>query len=539
MSSPRLILLNGSIQTMDPACPQAEALAIDGDSIQAIGANEEILCLADRQTRIIDAGRGTVLPGFNDAHVHFLAGGFSLSNINLRDCSSPSDLASRLASYAEKAAPDSWILGGDWDHENWEGSPSFSVLPTRDLIDRYTPNHPVLVNRLDGHMALANSLALQLAGVTSTIQDPPGGVIVRYPGTKKPTGILKDAAQTLVERVIPPKSFDQKRAAAMAATDHAAALGVTSLTDVSADADVDVYQRLASEEALKTRIYAAHSVVSWENLTKTARLLESREGLLRAGILKGFSDGSLGSSTALFFEPYADAPDNRGLLFDQMFPEGIMRQRVAAADKRGFQVMIHAIGDEANLRILDLFHEVASINGPRDRRFRIEHAQHLRKSEIPRFANEQVIASMQPYHGADDGRWCEKRLGAARCNGAYVFRSLLDSGARLAFGSDWTVAPLDPLLGIKAAVTRQTLDGRNPGGWIPEQKISLDEAIRAYTLGSAYAEFSESTKGSLSPGKFADVIVLDRDLYKLEPGKIDQACVRLTILNGRVVYEMA
>ena len=524
---------------MDPARPEAQALAINGDSIQAIGANEEIRGLADRQTRVIDAGRGTVLPGFNDAHVHFLAGGFSLSNVNLRDCSSPSDLASRLASYAEKAAPGNWILGGDWDHENWAASPSFSVLPTRDLIDRYTPNRPVLVNRLDGHMALANTLALQLAGVTSATQDPPGGVIVRYPGTREPSGILKDAAQTLVERVIPPKSFDQKRAAAMAATDHAAALGVTSLTDVSADDDVDVYQRLASEEALKTRIYAAHSIVSWENLTKTARLLESREGLLRAGILKGFSDGSLGSSTALFFEPYADAPDNRGLLFDQMFPEGIMCERVAAADKRGFQVMIHAIGDEANLRILDLFHEVASINGPRDRRFRIEHAQHLRKSEIPRFANEQVIASMQPYHAADDGRWCEKRLGMARCKGAYVFRSLLDSGACLAFGSDWTVAPLDPLLGIKAAVTRQTLDGQNPGGWIPEQKISLDEAIRAYTLGSAYAEFSESTKGSLSRGKFADVIVLDRDLYKLEPGKIDQARVRLTILNGRVVYEMA
>jgi predicted amidohydrolase YtcJ len=238
----------------------------------------------------------------------------------------------------------------------------------------------------------------------------------------------------------------------------------------------------------------------------------------------------------LFFEPYADAPDNRGLLFDQMLPEGIMRKRVEAADKCGLQVMIHAVGDAANLRILDLYREVAEANGPRDRRFRIEHAQHLRASEIPRFGRQGVIASMQPYHAADDGRWCQRRIGAERCRGAYAFRSLLNAGAMLAFGSDWTVAPLNPLPGIKAAVTRQTFDGANPEGWMPQEKISLDEALCAYTFGSAYAEFGESSKGTLTPGKLADLVVLDRDIHKIDPSDLDRAKVVLTVLNGKVVF---
>lgn len=530
---------------MDEIQPVAEAVAVEGERILALGKNDQIRGLAGPQTRIIDAGQGTVLPGFNDAHVHFLAGGFSLSNINLRAASSPTDLARRLASFVGNVPAGRWILGGDWDHENWLSAPGFLAgesetlfaLPTRELIDPVTRDHPVLTTRLDGHMALANSLALKLAGVTRETEDPPGGLIVRYPKTGEPTGILKDAAQTLVERVIPPKSAHEKRAAARAATIHAAALGVTSLTDVSTDDDLDVYEELVTRGELKTRIYAARSIVSWERLAQASARSGSPNHVLRTGILKGFSDGSLGSSTALFFEPYSDLPNNRGLLFDQMFPEGIMRKRVEAADKYGLQVMIHAIGDEANLRILNLYEEVAKSNGARDRRFRIEHAQHLRETEIPRFARQRVIASMQPYHAADDGRWCEKRLGYERSKGAYVFRSLLDNGACLAFGSDWTVAPLDPLPGIKAAVTRQTLDGHHPNGWFPQQKISLNEAIRAYTWGSAYAEFAEDSKGSLAPGKLADLVVLDRDIYQADAGEIDKARVRLTIMNGRIIYE--
>jgi predicted amidohydrolase YtcJ len=259
--------------------------------------------------------------------------------------------------------------------------------------------------------------------------------------------------------------------------------------------------------------------------------------MLRIGGLKGFADGSLGSTTALFFEPYNDAPNTRGLLYEQMLPEGIMLKRVMGADRDGLQVMIHAIGDEANTRILDIYKTVAEKNGPRDRRFKIEHAQHLRPSEIPRFGAQNVIASMQPYHAADDGRWCEKRIGPERSKGTYAFRSLLDSGAVLAFGSDWTVAPLNPLTGIKAAVTRQTLDGKHPNGWIPEQKITLDETLRAYTVGSAYAEFMETKKGTLAPGYLADIVILDRNLYNIDPTDIDKANVLLTILDGKIVHE--
>lgn len=513
----------------------AEALAVLADRIVALGSTQEIRSLAGPATRIIDAGQGTVLPGFNDAHVHFMAGGFSLSNVDLRDATSPADLARRLGDHAARTPPGHWIQGGDWDHEKWVDGQA-AALPIRSTIDPVTPGRPALLTRLDGHMALANSLALQLAGVTRHTPDPPGGIIVREPKTGEPTGILKDAAQGLVERVIPPKTFAQRRAAALAATRHAASAGVTSVTDVSADDDLGLYQDLLRSNELKTRIYAARSIVSWELLAKAGVRSAFGGDRLRIGILKGFSDGSLGSSTALFFEPYQDDPNNRGLLFDQMLPEGVMGERVQAADRAGLQVMIHAIGDEANFRILELYHQAVAANGPRDRRFRIEHAQHLRPSEIPRFGRQQVVASMQPYHAADDGRWCDKRLGSDRAKSAYAFRSLLDSGALLAFGSDWTVAPLNPLLGIQAAVTRQTLDGRNPGGWVPEQKISLAEALRAYTLGSAFAEFMELRKGTLTPGKLADFVVLDRDIHQTDPARIDRAAVLWTVLGGEIIH---
>jgi len=531
--APDLVIVNAAIRTMDEATPTASAVAVLGNRISAVGATAEIRALAGPRTRIISAEGKSVFPGFNDAHVHFLSGGFSLANVDLRDAATPEEFAKRIGNYARKVPAGRWIPGGEWDHERWPGAP----LPVREWIDSVTGGHPVFVNRLDGHMALANSLALKLAGVTKETKDPPGGVIVRDPRSGEPTGVLKDSAQELVEKAMPEKSFEEKHIAAVAATEHAAQLGVTSLTDMSAGADAGLYQYMAEHGELKTRIYAARSIVSWEAMARTGVRAAFGSDLLRIGALKGFADGSLGSSTALFFEPYSDTPNTRGLLFDQMLPEGIMLQRVEGADKAGLQIFIHAIGDEANLRILDIYKSVAEKNGPRDRRFRIEHAQHLRPSEIPRFGQQKVIASMQPYHAADDGRWCEKRLGRERSKGAYAFRSLLDSGAVLAFGSDWTVAPLDPLAGLKAAVTRQTLDGKHPNGWMPEQKITLDEALRAYTAGSAYAEFADKVKGTLTPGKLADIVMLDRDLYQIPSAEIDQARVLLTIMNGQVVYE--
>jgi len=531
--SPELVIVNASIHTMDVRQPQAQAVAIWGNRIAAVGSSEEIRALANSKTRLIDAQKRLVLPGFNDAHVHFLTGGFSLSNIDLRDAQTPVELARRLAEYGRKRPRGQWILGGDWDHERWPGAP----LPTSAMIDAATPDNPVFVNRLDGHMALANSLALRLAGVTKATADPPGGVLVRDAKTGEPTGILKDAAEALLERVIPERIPEERRAAAFAASEYAARCGVTSLTDMSAGEDVGVYQHLAQRGELKTRIYAIRSIVSWEVLAKSGVRATFGDDMIRIGGLKGFADGSLGSSTALFFEPYNDAPLNRGLLFDQMLPEGIMLRRVEDADKLGLQVMIHAIGDEANWRILQIYRQVTEKNGARDRRFRIEHAQHLRAGEIPRFGQQKVIASMQPYHAADDGRWCEKRIGAERTRGTYAFRSLLDSGAVLAFGSDWTVAPLNPLTGIKAAVTRQTLDGKHPNGWVPEQRISVDEAVRAYTVGSAYAEFTDKVKGTIMPGQLADIVMLDQDIYGIDPSKIDQARVVLTIMDGKVVWE--
>lgn len=530
---PALIIFNANIHTIDAQQPTWQALAILENRIVAVGSDKEIKKLAGSQTRVIDAKKQLVLPGFNDAHVHFLTGGFQLANVDLRDADSPAEFAERIRGFAEKTPAGRWITGGDWDHERW----AEAKLPTKELIDRYTPDTPVFVNRLDGHMALANSLALRRAGVTRQTLDPPGGVIVRDSKTGEPTGVLKDAAQTLVWKVIPEPSFEEKLAAARAATNHAASLGVTSVQDMSAGNDVGVYQTLLNRGELKTRIYAVSPLPAWERLAQTGVRAHFGSGMLRIGGLKGFADGSLGSTTALFYEHYRDAPDTVGIASDEMYPEGAMLERVREADRAGLQVMIHAIGDHANDLILSIFEQVERESNNREQRFRIEHAQHLRQQDIDRFGRDKVIASMQPYHAIDDGRWAEKRIGKERIKTTYAFRSLLDSGATLAFGTDWSVAPLNPLLTVYAAVTRRTLDGKNPKGWVPEQKISVEEAVRAYTVGSAYAEFEESNKGTITTGKLADVVVLSQDIFKVDPKEIEKTRVVLTIMNGQVVYE--
>jgi len=531
---PDLIIVNANIRTMDRNRPSAEALAVYQNRIVALGSSSEIRKLADSHTRVIDAKGQLVLPGFNDAHVHFMSGGFQLASVDLRDANTPQEFAERIRAFATKLPQGRWITGGDWDHERWPDA----RLPTKELIDPFTPNTPVFVNRLDGHMALANSVALKLAGVTRETKDPDGGVIVRDPKTGEPTGVLKDAAQSFVWKVIPAATFEEKLTAARAATNHAASLGVTSVQDVSAGTDVGVYQTLLDRGELKTRVYAVWPLPSWDHLARTGVRAHFGSAMLRTGGLKGFADGSLGSTTAWFYEPYLDAPDTSGILSDEMFPEGAMLERVRSADRAGLQVMIHAIGDRANESILSIYEKVEKENGQRDRRFRIEHAQHLRSQDIPRFARDQVIASMQPYHAIDDGRWAEKRIGRERAKTTYAFRSLLDAGVTLAFGTDWTVAPLNPMLSVYAAVTRRTLDGKRPEGWVPEQKISVEEAVRAYTFGSAYAEFQESVKGTITPGKLADLVILSRDIFKIDPNEIDKVRVVMTIMDGRVVYEV-
>jgi hypothetical protein len=528
-----LIIVNAKVHTMDRNQPGAEAVAVIGNRIAAVGSTKDIKKLAGSNTKQIDAKGQLVLPGFNDAHVHFMSGGFQLSSVDLRDATSPQEFAERIRDFAAKLPEGRWITGGDWDHERWPDA----KLPTKELVDRYTPNTPIFVNRLDGHMSLANSLALKLAGVNSQTLDPPGGVIVRDPKTGEPTGVLKDAAQGFVWKVIPPASFEEKLAAARAATNHAASLGVTSVQDMSAGVDVGVYQTLLDRGELKTRIYAVWPLPSWDRLARTGVRAHFGSAMLRTGGLKGFADGSLGSTTALFYEPYRDAPNTSGIPSGEMFPEGAMLERIRGADKAGLQVLIHAIGDKANTLILSMYEQVEQENGDRDRRFRIEHAQHLRAQDIGRFARDKVIASMQPYHAIDDGRWAEKRIGKDRAKTTYAFRSLLDSGATLAFGTDWTVAPLDPMLSVYAAVTRRTLDGKNPNGWVPAQKISVEEAVRAYTVGSAFAEFQENKKGTIAPGKLADLVILSRDIFRVDPKEIEKVKVVMTIMDGRVVYE--
>ena len=528
-----LIIINATVHTMDPARPTAEAIAIFGNRIVAVGSTEDIKKLAGPRTRTIDAQKRLVLPGFNDAHTHFLSGGFQLASVDLRDADTPQEFASRIRAFAAKVPKGSWITGGDWDHERWPDA----KLPAKELIDSFTTDTPVFVSRLDGHMALANSVALKLAGVTRQTVDPPGGVIVRDKNGD-PTGVLKDAAMSFVWKVKPPATFDEKLAAARAATNHAAKLGVTSIQDVSAGADVGVYQSLLDRGELKTRIYAISPLPAWERVAQTGVRAHFGSEMLRVGGLKGFSDGSLGSTTALFYEPYNDEPNTSGIAGDEMFPEGVMLKRVLDADRAGLQIMIHAIGDRANDMILSIYEQVERENGTRDRRFRIEHAQHLRAQDIPRFGRDRVIASMQPYHAIDDGRWADKRIGKERAKTTYAFRSLLDAGATLAFGTDWTVAPLDPILTIYAAVTRRTLDGKNANGWVAEQKISVEETVRAYTVGSAYAEFQDQVKGSITPGKLADLVILSRDIFKIDPKEIEKVKVELTMVDGRVVYEL-
>ena len=528
-----LVLVNGKIWTVNDKQAEVEAVAVLGNRIAAIGSTEEIRKWVGANTKVIDLQGKRVTPGFNDSHVHFLDGGMGLASVQLRDARTPEEFRDRIRDFAAKLPKGRWILNGNWDHENWTPP----ALPTRRLIDAVTPDNPVFINRLDGHMCLANSLALKLAGVTRETPDPPGGTIVRDAGGE-PTGVLKDAAMNYVYKVIPSPSEEVMAEAIRAALAYAAENGVTSVQDMSASPEVfGVYQKLLANGELTVRDYGHQPLSEWGRLARVGVRAWFGNDKLKIGGLKGFADGSLGSTTALFFEPYLDAPKTSGLPSDEMFPEGKMLNNILDADRAGLQVAVHAIGDKANKTILDVFAEVVKRNGARDRRLRIEHAQHLRPDEIKRFGPERVIASMQPYHAIDDGRWAENRIGPNRAKGTYAFRSLLDAGATLAFGSDWFVAPMEPLMGIYAAVTRRTLDGKRPQGWVPEQKITVAEAVRAFTMGSAYASGDEKVKGSIEVGKLADLVVLSADIFKIDPVEIEKAKVVMTIFDGKALYQ--
>ena len=525
-----LIVTNANIHTMDAKRTIARSIAVLNGKIVAVGSDADTKPLIGPNTRVIDAGGKLVLPGFNDAHVHFLETGSQLSSVDLRSAKSPQEFVQRIKDFAAKQPKGRWIQGGQWDHENWTPND----LPTAAMIDAVTPDNPVFINRLDGHMALANSLAIKMAGVNKDTKDVAGGLIVRD-ANGNPAGVFKDAAMGYIEKVIPEASFEQELEYAQAASEHAASLGVTSVQDMSAGTSVGVYQELARQGKLKTRIYGCSPLSDYKRWANTGVHYAFGSAMVRVGCLKGYADGSLGSTTAWFFEPYLDAPTTSGLPRAEVTTT--MKQNIVEADKAGLQVHIHAIGDKANATVLDYYENVDKVNGPRDRRYRIEHAQHLRQEDIPRFGKLHVVASMQPMHIIDDGRWAWKRLDEKRLKGTYAFRSLLDSGAVLAFGSDSPVASMNAVWGIYAAVTRRTLDDKNPNGWIPEQKISVDEAVRAFTWGSAYAEFQDSVKGTLEVGKLADLVILSDDIYTIDPVKIANVMVLTTVMNGRIVFE--
>ncbi len=523
-----LIFLGGNVWSGVSGQPMPEALAVKGGFVQEVGTNRQVRALKGRDTEVIRLKGRMVVPGFIDSHTHFIPGGFQLSSVDLRDAGSREEFGRRILEFAKTVEAGDWITGGDWDHEMWGGE-----LPHRSWIDAATFTNPVFVSRLDGHMALANTQALELAGITSATPVPPGGEIVLDPQTGEPTGILKDEAMALVAGVIPEPSEEALDRALDDAIEHALSMGVTQIHHMGSWSDLSTFRRARADGRLKLRVYSVVPISSWERLRDFVAENGRGDDHLWWGGLKGFVDGSLGSTTAWFYDPYADDPSTSGLLTTDT---ASLRRWALAGDEAGFQLIIHAIGDQANDWLLDLYQEAIQQNGEGDRRFRIEHAQHLSPDAITRFAELGVVPAMQPYHAIDDGRWAEKRIGPERVKTTYAFESLLNAGADLSFGSDWTVAPMDVLAGLYAAVTRRTTDGANPDGWVPQEKITLEKALTAYTWGSARAGFMEEKVGRLTPGKYADLVVLSQDLFQVDPVEIPAVEVEITMVGGEIMY---
>lgn len=519
-------IIIGKIWTANARLPWAEALAIKGDSIVAVGSESSILRWKGEKTQVVKCEQGQlVVPGFIDTHTHFLEGGFTLSSVQLRDAKTKEEFIQRIADFVKTKKPGEWITGGVWDHENWGGE-----LPDRNWIDEVTPDNPVWITRLDGHMSLANSAALKAAGITDQVKDVAGGTIVRD-AKGRVTGIFKDNACDLINKVVPPPSPEAEDQALEAAMNYISAQGVTSVHSMYGGNSA--FERAHTNHKLITRIYAGRMLGEWKELKADIDKKGTGDKWLKIGCLKAFVDGALGSHTAAFFKPYTDAPKDSGFFIT---PESQLYHMTKSADSAGLHIMIHAIGDKAIHALLNIFQKVEKENGSRDRRFRMEHVQHLDPKDIPRFFQLGIIASMQPYHAIDDGRWAEKIIGAERSKTTYAFYSLMHSNAHVTFGSDWPVAPATPLEGIYAAVTRRTLDGKNPNGWFPEQKITVAQALTAYTIDGAYASFEEKIKGSLEEGKLADLVILDQDIFEISPEKIKEVKVLQTLVGGEKVY---
>jgi len=532
-----MVIHNGKIVTIDEEQPRAEAVAIAGETILFVGSNADVLAYIDAaRTKVIDAQGRLITPGFNDAHIHFLQGGRAMLEVDLNDADTLAQVQERVKQRAAELPAGALIRGRGWDHERFPDK----AWPTKEVLDAVAPNHPVALSRVDGHSIWVNSLLLRKAGITRRTRDPSGGTIVRDPQTGEPTGILKEAAQSLLDLDgYEPTGAEQRKLDERGlekALAEARRTGVSSIQHLNGD--FELFERFHAEDRLTLRVTVNMELPSGNerlaDLDKLRRRYPPEGNWIRFGYLKGFIDGTLGSGTALMFEPFADNPDTSGL---PQMPYDELERRVIAADRMGFQIGVHAIGSKGNHWVLNAYKKARQVNGQRDSRHRIEHAQILADADIPRFGQLGVIASMQPTHCITDKRFGEKRIGHDRCRGAYAWRRLLDAGARIAFGTDWPVEPVDPLEGLYAAVTRKDRAGEPGEGWFPDQRLTMEEAIRLYTLGAACAEFTEDRKGMIRAGYLADLVIFDRDLLTIPPEQIMQANVETTIVAGRVVYQ--
>ena len=515
--------VNARVWTGRGANDRTDAIGTIGNRIAVLGA-AAVRARTGKRTRIVDLGGAFVAPGFTDCHTHFTMGSFRLSQVALDTATTPAEFTAQIGAAAQKIAPGRWLQGGGWDADRWGGE-----MPTRAWIDAVTPDTPVAVTRYDLHMMLLNSAALKAVGIDRNTPDIPGGVIVRDKDGN-PTGLVKDAAKEFAVGRIPKPSDAEADAAFRQGIALGLSKGVTRVHCPEIDWNTfDTLRREHYDGGAGFRFRVFNPLRDWEKTAALVREEGHGNDWFCWGASKVVFDGSLGSRTALFYEPYLDDPSTRGITVTKRED---LRAWIGEADRAGLQVAAHAIGDEANDVVLDTMAEVAAANGPRDRRFRIEHAQSLSPAALPRFAKQKIIASVQPYHAIDDGRWAIKRIGPERLTRTYAFESLLASGAHVCMGSDWPVAPLDPITGIAAAVLRETLDGKNPQGWYPEQRVSLPAALMGYTREAAYASFCEDRMGQIAPGYLADLTVIDRDLFAIDKEKLGEAKVIRTIVDG-------
>lgn len=577
-----LVLRNGYVWTVDDANPEAEAIAVRGDRIVYVGTDAGVAGFVGRDTRVVDLDGRLVVPGFNDNHVHFESTGELLYGLNLLDVADEAGFVARIREVHERYAPGTWITGGDWSaYETWAAGDVAEAgrevnpddlygnlfLPNRDMIDGFTGDRPVLVRRFDRKVYLANGAALELAGIRKGVPDPEGIAVERTPdgeptgalfnpvsGAVESTVLVRDNVRALFDPLIPEPSREQRIQETLRAWEQMRKVGVTSYSDVtSAPVQVDIYGELRDRGLMTARVRYRPPLDRWESMANLGIRIGFGDEWIRFGAVKAWIDGIMGNSSARFYEPYTHNPSSRGIWRDIMFPferspddpeamQSRLERLALQADDAGIQLTVHAIGDEANGYLMDMLERIIVKNGEKDRRFRLVHAQVMTDRDIRRAGEMHIVAEVQPFHVSDDMRWMEERIGRERSRGAYAFRRLWDAGAVVSFGSDspGTNASryyLNPMLGLYAAVTRKTLSGQPEGGWFPQEKLTIEEAIRAYTLNTAYAAYEEAIKGSITVGKLADFVVLSDNLLTIDPDGIKDVTVLTTVVGGDVVFD--